>query len=255
VTDPTANALIARTSCINFNGLVYPSNKAPEGGVVDIATARLHPNQPNPDEALPFPQPPGEGEADASDARLVQACLQGDEGAWAKLIGRYRNLIYSFPRRYGAGPADAADVFQLVCAEIFVALPRLRNHSSVRAWIVTVAAHQAYHWKRGFVKRVLREGEPPEVETSVATTLPSVDLEMAEREQVMRQAVAQLPPRCRELVQLLFYEDPPVPYHVLAERLGLATGSIGLTRSRCLKKLEQILSESGMSNAAMTERC
>jgi RNA polymerase sigma factor (sigma-70 family) len=178
----------------------------------------------------------------------VQACLQGDEGAWAKLIGRYRNLIYSFPRRYGAGPADAADVFQLVCAELFVALPRLRNHASLRAWIITVAAHQAYHWKRGYVKRVMREGDPPQPETSIVTALPSGDLEMAEREQVMRQAVSQLPQRCRELVQLLFYEDPPVPYHVLAERLGLATGSIGLTRSRCLKKLEQILCDAGMAN-------
>lgn len=215
---------------------------------MDIATARIQPNNPGPEEALPFPQRPGGGEAEDSDARLVQACLQGDEGAWAKLIGRYRNLIYSFPRRYGAGPADAADVFQLVCAELFVALPRLRNHASLRAWIITVAAHQAYHWKRGYVKRVMREGDPPQPETSIVTALPSGDLEMAEREQVMRQAVSQLPQRCRELVQLLFYEDPPVPYHVLAERLGLATGSIGLTRSRCLKKLEQILCDAGMAN-------
>ena len=62
----------------------------------------------------------------------------------------------------------------------------------------------------------------------------------------MRSAIEQLPPRCQVLVRLLFYEDPPLPYEAVAQRLGLATGSIGLTRSRCLKKLQRILDGTGV---------
>ena len=42
---------------------------------------------------------------------------------------------------------------------------------------------------------------------------------------------------------------PAAPYDVVAERLGLATGSIGLTRSRCLKKLQRILDSTDPARA------
>jgi hypothetical protein len=47
------------------------------------------------------------------------------------------------------------------------------------------------------------------------------------------------------MIRLLFYEDPPVPYRDLAQRLGLATGSIGFIRGRCLKSLERALEKAG----------
>jgi RNA polymerase sigma factor (sigma-70 family) len=181
-----------------------------------------------------------------TDQMLVEACVAGDERAWAMLIGRYKNLIYSFPRRYGAGVADAADVFQMVCAELFRALPRLRSYQSLRAWIMTVASHQAYQWKRRFVQRAQREGEDADALAEVVGVGPVETLERSERERAVREAIAQLPPRCRELVRMLFYADPPVPYERVAGHLGLATGSIGLTRARCLKKLEAILEGSGV---------
>lgn len=176
------------------------------------------------------------------DERLVEACLSGDQRAWEALIHRYKRLIYSFPRRYGATPPDAADVFQLVCAELFSALPRLRRHLSLRAWIMTVSSHQAYHWKRRHLRRAQREQEVDAVVLGVPDP-PSATLEASEEAAAVRAAVAQLPERDRALVQLLFYEDPPVPYHDVAARLGLAIGSIGLVRARCLRKLERILAQ------------
>jgi RNA polymerase sigma factor (sigma-70 family) len=157
------------------------------------------------------------------------------------LIGRYKRLIYSCCRRYGAYDADAADLFQQVCAELFTTLPRLRNHDSVRSWIISVATHAAYRWKRQRLLRALREGEEAQVSAGRATAAPSVALERTEREEAVRAAIRRLPPRCQEMLRLLFYEDPPTPYHAVAGQLGLSIGSIGLTRARCLRKLSQLL--------------
>ena len=54
---------------------------------------------------------------------------------------------------------------------------------------------------------------------------------------MLRDAIQELPDRCREMVRLLFYHQPPLPYKEVADRLGLAEGSIGFIRGRCLKKL------------------
>jgi RNA polymerase sigma factor (sigma-70 family) len=184
-----------------------------------------------------------------TDQQLVQACLRGDDRAWTLLLGRYKNLICSFPRRYGASLADAADVYQLVSVELVFALPRLRNQQSVRSWIITVSAHQACQWKRRYLTRAKREKDDPEATSEAASIRPPCVLEEAEQKRVVREALAQLAPRCQHLLRLLFYEDPPVPYQTIAGRLGLAAGSVTFLRSRCLRKLEQALDQAGMGMA------
>ncbi len=178
------------------------------------------------------------------DRQLVIACLGGDEAAWGKLIFKYKNLVYSVPLRYGIPAADAADIFQAVCVELFHELPRLRNIDSIRPWLLTVAAHQAFHWKRDHRRKQVREVEGIETDE-----LPAVlPLELAaelEREQLVREALARLPDRCQEIVRLLFFEQPPVSYAEVAQRLGLATGSIGFLRGRCLDRLQKALEELG----------
>jgi RNA polymerase sigma factor (sigma-70 family) len=186
--------------------------------------------------------------ADWSDERLVRACLRGDEQAWVVLLDRYKRLIYSFPRRYGASPEDAADVFQLVCVELFAALPRLRNKGSVRSWLMTVAAHQAYHWQRRYRSRVQREGGDLETAAEPSASPPAEVLEQQEREQLIREAIDRLPPRCRKLIEVMFYEQPPRPYADIARSLGLAVGSVGVIRRRCLKQLESVFARLGLSS-------
>jgi len=169
----------------------------------------------------------------------VRACLRGDDQAWSALIDKYKNLIYSVPIKYGASPEDAADVFQGVCLELFSELPHLREIAALRSWLITVAGRKYFHWMRSQRKRAGAEAE-----TESKVVLPLL-VEELEGEQMIREAVERLPSRCREMIRLLFYEHPALPYSQVAERLGLATGSIGFIRRRCLQRLQQILEESG----------
>jgi RNA polymerase sigma factor (sigma-70 family) len=177
-----------------------------------------------------------------SDKRLVRACLDGNEDAWAALIDKYKRLIYSIPVRYGASPEDAADIFQFVCLELFSHLPQLRKTAALRGWIITVTAHQAFHWKRKHLKRTDREQTnlDPE-ELGIEPSMASDVTDAAEREQMVREATALLSPRCQEMIRLLFYSEPPLPYKDVAQRLGLAVGSIGFIRGRCLQRLQKTL--------------
>jgi len=181
-----------------------------------------------------------------SDERLVSDCLRGDEQAWKALIDRYKNLIFSIPIKYGASREDAADLFQAVCIELFSELSNLRKAGSLRSWLITVSAHKAFHWKKKHRKQQGREVADTAGDAFPEPAVIARDfIEAAEREQMVRDAVARLPARCEEMVRLLFYEQPPVPYSELAQRLGLASGSIGFIRGRCLKRLQKLLEEMG----------
>jgi len=181
-----------------------------------------------------------------SDERLVRHCRRGDDEAWSALIDRYKRLIYSIPIRYRTGPDDAADIFQAVCLDLFQELPRLRKVESLRSWLITVAVRKCLRRKEARARR----GEPDlesfdeEQMTPDAGSVPDFAGDL-EREQMLREATARLAPRCRELIDLLFYREPALPYEEVARRLGLATGSIGFIRGRCLKRLQRILSGMG----------
>lgn len=91
-----------------------------------------------------------------------------------------------------------------------------------------------------------RDADDKSFEQSTPPRAESI-LRQAEEEQALRQALSDLPPRCQQLIKMLFFEEPTRPYQELAAELGLSTGSIGFIRQRCLQRLRKRLGEAGFS--------
>lgn len=186
---------------------------------------------------------PGEPE----EASLVQQCLSGDQQAWEKLVSAYRGLVYAIAARFGASRDDAGDIFQAVCIEVFNSLPQLKNAGSLRSWLITLTVRQALQWKRRRLPHVELDAMGPDQTEEIAFN-PDIPKTVwkSQQEKIVRDGMAQLPARSAELLRMLFFEQPPVPYEEVARRLGLATGSIGFIRGRALNKLRKILAEAGL---------
>lgn len=178
------------------------------------------------------------------DRRLVKRCLAGDEQAWAELIESYKSLIYSIPVKYGLPPHDASDIFQATCMELLERLPDIREPSALPKWLIQVAHHKCYHWKRQQSRSVSRDGDDSLPEPEVPPVAESL-VRQTEEEQMLREATRSLAPRCKRLIQMLFFETPARPYEQIAAELGLAVGSIGFTRQQCLERLRSRLEELG----------
>jgi RNA polymerase sigma factor (sigma-70 family) len=179
-----------------------------------------------------------------NDTRLVKECLSGNEEAWSLLIDKYKALIYSIPIKYGLSQHEAADVFQATCMELLVRLPELREPRALPKWLMQVAHHECYRMKRLNQRLVSRDADPdlPEPETpAIAESL----VQQTQEEQMLREAMETLTPQCRRLVTLLFFEAPARPYTEVAAELGLAVGSIGFTRQKCIERLRRQLEELG----------
>jgi len=182
---------------------------------------------------------------DWSNTRLVAGCLAGDDRAWSALLERYKNLIFSIPMRYGTPPQDAADIFQAVCLDLFNELPRLRDADALQGWLIRVTTNKCYHWKQRLVNRNGDQDDGQLENLSGTEPIPGDVIAEIEREQMVREAINGLPDRCREMIELLFFEIPPMPYNDVAQRLKLAKGSIGFIRGRCLKRLKKVLEQKG----------
>ncbi len=182
-----------------------------------------------------------------NDTKLVKACLSGDEEAWSLLIDKYKALIYSIPVKYGLSREEAADVFQATCTELLVRLPDLREPRALPKWLMQVAHHESYRWKRQSQRTVSRDDEETDLPEPATPSIAESLVQQTQEEQMLREAMAVLKPQCRRLVELLFFETPSRSYTEVAAELGLAVGSIGFTRQKCLERLRGQLAELGFN--------
>jgi RNA polymerase sigma factor (sigma-70 family) len=180
-----------------------------------------------------------------SDEDLVAACLKGNQEAWAALVDKYKNLIYSIPIRLGMYD-DAADIFQTVCLDLLSDLARLREPRALPKWLMQTCYHKCLQYQRRAQKHIPLEDDDTDSSTEKgATVLPEDLIAQLQREQMVRDVLSQLPPRCEQMIRMLFFESPPRPYEQIANELGLATGSIGFIRGRCLARMRKQLEKMG----------
>ena len=182
----------------------------------------------------------------SSDDRLIALCLKGDQQAWADLVHKYKNLIYSIPIKLGMYD-DAADIFQSVCLDLLSDLPHLRQPKALPKWLMQVCYHKCLDYRARAKKQVPLDEENSDNLPADQTTsaLPEEMMAQLQREQTVRVVMSSLPPRCERMVRMLFFETPPRPYEVIAKELGIATGSIGFIRGRCLSRLRKQLEKMG----------
>jgi RNA polymerase sigma factor (sigma-70 family) len=190
--------------------------------------------------------PPVAPEASWTDRRLVEECLSGNEGAWAALVDKYKNLIYSIAIRWGFSRDDATDIFQSVAAQMLSELSRLREPDALAAWLIRVTANQCIQARKQQARtETLSPNEPALLAGSQPGQTPETILHLARREQILRQALLTASPRCRRLIEMLFFENPNRSYPEVAASLGIAVGSIGFIRRRCLDQMKSSLEEAG----------
>ena len=180
---------------------------------------------------------------------LVTRAHDGDQQAWDALVERYAPLIWSICRRYQLSGADAEDAAQAVWLRLVDQLDKIRDPAAIAGWLATTTRRECY--------RLVRAARQPQAAwpTPDAEAIPDQqartaeqELLAAERHAALREALAHLTPRERQLIAILT-ADPPVSYAEISARLGIPVGSIGPTRARCLDKMRRHPAIAALINA------
>lgn len=178
------------------------------------------------------------------DAELCAACLAGNEEAWGALVARYQNLIYSIPLKFRFTEDEAAEIFQAVALDLYLGIEKLRKYEKLQSWLISVTRHRCLRYKDKRQRGPLSAEESAEIAETLPDTRKEAEdwmLELVE-ESMLREALSQLPPRSQQMIEWLFYTDPPPSYAEIARRLDVAANSVGFLRDRALRKLRTVLS-------------
>jgi len=101
----------------------------------------------------------------SQEAALVEELRAGSEEAFAWLIARYHQPIYSLLARTVHDRADAADLTQEVFVKVFRGVSGFHGESSLRTWIYRIALREASNQRRWWLRHKMQE-VPIELEIS-----------------------------------------------------------------------------------------
>jgi RNA polymerase sigma-70 factor (ECF subfamily) len=170
------------------------------------------------------------------DEALLERSRRGDRDAFAALVNRYQDELYTMALRMLASPADAADVVQEAFLRAYTRLPELRG-PSVRAWLYRVAVNCCHDVQR---RAVRRPTEPLEDAAGNIVDLPDPALgpeaSALQRERIaaVRDALQAVPTVFRAAVVLRDVND--LSYEEISDALRVPIGTVRsrLNRGRTL---------------------
>jgi RNA polymerase sigma-70 factor (ECF subfamily) len=93
----------------------------------------------------------------SDEAALVAELRAGSEEAFAGLISRFHQPIYSLLARSVQDRADAADLTQEVFVKVFRGMGNFHGESSLRTWIYRIAMREASNQRRWWMRHKQQE--------------------------------------------------------------------------------------------------
>jgi RNA polymerase sigma-70 factor (ECF subfamily) len=202
----------------------------------------------------------------SDEAALVEELRAGSEDAFAWLLARYHQPIYSLLARTVHDRADAADLTQEVFVKVFRGVGGFHGQSSLRTWIYRIALHEASNQRRWWVRHKQREvpieQEVSENESGSPVRLKDLLVDPSEgpyeaavngesRERVER-ALSQVPEPFR--TTLILRDIEGFVYEEVAEMQGVNLGTVKsrLVRGRAHLKALLEMPARGKRPAACT---
>lgn len=139
-------------------------------------------------------------------------------------------------------PAEAEDVLQIVYLKVLDGKARFNGTASFKTWLFAVIRKTASDQRRRSVLRALamlraaERGAAP-----IRTQRPDELAYRAEIQSLFRRALARLPKRQREALELVFYHE--LSLQEAAIIMGVSLGSVRTHYERGKKRLRQMLEE------------
>lgn len=181
------------------------------------------------------------------DEALLDRARRGDRDAFAELVTRHQDGLYTMALRLLGRPEDACDVVQETFMRAYVNLPKLRG-ASVRGWLYRVALNAGHDVLRRGVRRPedpLERGDGKILDLPDPALGPDAVAEGRERARVVRRALLALPVDYREAVVLRDVNQ--LSYEEIAEALRVPLGTV---KSR-LSRARAMLAEGLRGNTAL----
>ncbi len=169
------------------------------------------------------------------DAALMLRVKQGDTGAFAELVDKYKQPVMNVACRMLRDATEAEDLAQNVFVQVYKSAPRYQVASKFSTWLFTIARNLCLNEIRRRARHPAgsldtphpdQDDQPPQQFEDLKTASPPESLLHGELDAKIGEALAGLPDNQRLAIVLCRQED--LSYEDIAKVLGC---SVSATKS------------------------
>lgn len=183
----------------------------------------------------------------------VVAAQAGDERAFEAIVAHYRQPILRMARAITRDATHAEDVAQDVFLRLWRGLATFQTWRPFRPWLMKLARNACLNaiGRKRLPTVSVHAGEDENGVPELADASPTAHEVAASRELVSRlnEAIAQLPPRYRDVITLRHLEGQS--YRQIARSLGRPSGTVKVWLFRARERLRRLLAPSVHPDGAL----
>jgi len=179
------------------------------------------------------------------DFKLVLKAIDGDQKAYADLLGRYRDAIYFMLLKMVNNAVDAEDLTIEAFGKAFKSIHQYAPNYAFSTWLFKIATNNAIDFIRkrraNMISIDQSHDEDGSVHVSIQDNEPDPEESIINQQKVkmMRSIVSKLKPRYRRLIELRYFSE--FSYEEISEELNLPIGTVKAQLFRARELLYNIL--------------
>lgn len=179
----------------------------------------------------------------------MQRLVDGHDAALNELMGRHSGKIFHYLIRQLQNEADAADIAEETFVRVYQHREKYDRAQRFSTWLYTIATNLArdrLKWRARHPQKSMHE-HVPDSESEFGDSLadlsatPDAEMQLSERGQAVRDAIAQLPVEIREPLILATYDG--LPQAEIASILKCSVKAVETRIYRARQQLRQVLSD------------
>lgn len=173
------------------------------------------------------------------DDALIAAALGGDNAAFSALMGRHKDALYRFVRRYVGDADESFDLVQETFVAGWSALNTFEQGRPFAVWLRRIALNKCRDWSRRRQVRRFFFGASPLEAADKMPAAPFEDGAHQTRLAALDAAIAALPTALKEPLLLTVFEE--MPQTEAATLLGISAKAVETRVYRAKQKLREAL--------------
>ncbi|MCK9401681.1 MAG: sigma-70 family RNA polymerase sigma factor [Bacteroidales bacterium] len=176
------------------------------------------------------------------DNHYIGQVILGETAAFAPLVNRYKDLVFTIAMNITRNREDAEEVAQDVFLKAFQKLAGFRKESSFPTWLYRIAYNESISKvRKNRIKTLDLEEEIMEIIPDEEVEEEIAGLDEQEQKQVIIKILDKLPEIDRVLVTLFYLNNQPITE--ISEVTGLGESNVKVRLHRVRKKIYLELQE------------
>ena len=182
-----------------------------------------------------------------SDNEIISRVLRGEQNAYAELVTRYQNYVFTLTLRLIKSREDAEEVAQDVFVKAYRSLADFRGESKFSTWLYTITNTTSITFlrKKKLEVHSLDNEKVFEMAESKDSGFRANTIEQKSRVGMVTKAIALLSPADAEIITLFYKVEQSLDE--IGKILGLETNTVKVrlhrARTRLKEKMETYFSE------------